>query len=214
MSITYPLSVASFVGKYRIAMITLDLQFQQQLSNQASGGIIGKDLGPAFWTAEIKTSMLNDSDFEEVLALLRALEGAQGTFLCTNSRRQYPKLDPTGSTLGTNTVTVSSASPTQIALQGLPVGYTISLADYLSLDFGSPTEHALFQSVETATANGSGITPLFEVRPAVPAAVALGNPVSLKLPTVQMCVQPGSIKRSDNFLFSSLSFTGMESMGA
>lgn len=214
MSITYPLSLVNFIQKYRIAMITLDLNFQQELSQQASGGIINKDIGPALWSADITTGNLNDNDVEDVLSLLRILQRAQGTFLCTNMRRRYPKLDPTGSIVGSSTVLINGVAGTSVSLKGLPASYTISLGDYFSVVYGSPSETLLFQAGETIVANGSGVTGSIEVSPAVPAAMAANNPVTIKQPVVQMTIAPGSIKRNDGLMWSTVSFKGMESTGA
>lgn len=214
MSVTYPIPLASFIQKYKIRTIELDLVHQSEMSNQASGGRYWKNLGPSYWVATITTSMIDDVNYEEVLALLRALQITDGTFLCTNMRRRFPKLDPAGSTLGASTVQINSVSSNQISLKGLPAAYALSLGDYLSVDYGSPTEHILFQMLEPVTANGSGVTGLFAVAPDVPAAMAVNNAVVLKNPVCQMCVIDNSIQRSDGFLFSSLVFKAVESRGA
>lgn len=214
MSVTYPIPLASFIQKYKIRTIELDLIHQGEFSNQASGGRYWKNLGPSYWAATITTAPLNDNDYEEVLALLRALQITDGTFLCTNMRRRFPKSDPAGSTLGASTVQINGVSSNQISLKGLPASYVLNIGDYLSVDYGSPTEHILFQMLESITANGSGVTGNFAVAPDVPAAMAANNAVSMKNPVCQMCVVDNSVQRQDSFLFSSLVFKAVESRGA
>lgn len=213
MALTYPLSLASFMQLYRIAMISLQLNVQQEMSQQASGGNISRDLGPQFWTADISTGNLNDNDVEDMLSLLRALEQTQGTFLCTNSRRRYPKADPTGSIVGTSTVQINSNTSVGLSLKGLPAAYVLNLGDYISVVYGSPSERILFQLEEGITANGSGVTGTFAVHPAVPPAMAANAACTLKQPTVQMTVVPGSIKQGDAMMWSTISFQARESTG-
>lgn len=214
MSVTYPIPLATFIQKYKIKTIELDLVHQSELSNQASGGRYFKNLGPSYWVATITTSMLDDNNYEEVLALLRALQVTDGTFLCTNMRRRFPKADPVGSIIGANSVQINSVASNQISLKNLTNAYVLNLGDYMSVDYGSPTEHILFQMLEGITANGSGVTGVFSVAPDVPAAMAANNPVVLKNPVCQMCVIDNSVQRNDGFLYSSLTFKAVESRGA
>lgn len=214
MALTYPLSLATFLQAYRIQTISLMLNVQQEMSSQASGGMISKDLGPAYWIADVSTGQLNDNDVEDVLSLLRALEQSQGTFLCTNMRRRFPKADPTGSIIGSASVLINSNTGVGLSLKGLTAGYVLSLGDYVSVVYGSPSERILFQLEEGITANGSGVTGTFGVHPAVPPAMAANCVCTLKQPTVQMTIVAGSIKQNDNIMWSSITFQARESTGA
>jgi tRNA pseudouridine(38-40) synthase len=78
-------------------------------------------------------------------------------------------------------------------LGGLPAGYTLRRGDMLHFDYGSgPTRRALHRIVEDATANGSGSTPFFEVRPYLKTGTATGAVVTLIKPAAKMMLEPGS----------------------
>jgi hypothetical protein len=66
--------------------------------------------------------------------------------------------------------------------------------------------------MEAATANGSGITPEFEIRPGLWPGVTAPNPnVTVKQPACVMAIMPGSVvSDAQTTGWGSISFSAME----
>jgi hypothetical protein len=65
--------------------------------------------------------------------------------------------------------------------------------------------------MEPATANGSGVTGEFEVRPHLWPAAAAADPVSVKQPACLMAIVPGSLSSdAQSSGWGSVSFSAME----
>jgi hypothetical protein len=102
-----------------------------------------------------------------------------------------------------------------IALSGLPAGYVITMGDYLHVDYGTPSRRALLQAAEGATANGSGATGEFEVRPQLRPGITAGLAVTLKKPAAKVKIVPGSLRiETVTTLLSQLRFTARQTLAA
>ena len=85
----------------------------------------------------------------------------------------------------------------------------MSNGDYLS--FASNGITMLHQLVEATTVDGSGNTPLFEVRPHLLPGFAVDTPVKLKRPSIPMIVEPGSVRsQTTSQLTGRISFRAMQ----
>lgn len=212
MAISYPISRATFESLFKAKTVTFSLNSQQQLSRQASGGKLAKDMAPAFWTAELISIPLKDTQIDDAEGFIETLYGGIGTFYMCNSRRQYPRADPTGATLGASTVQVSSISGNTIAFKGLPASYVLTRFDTFSVDFSSsPVKHGYFRLLESVTANGSGITTAVSVAPEVPTELAVNDTCLFKQPVALMSVVPGSVQKEElDVLFRQIKFTASE----
>lgn len=82
-------------------------------------------------------------------------------------------------------------SGAKLGLKELPAGFQLSAGDYLSLVVEG--RRVLHQVVEDATANGSGITGAFAVRPAPWIGTVADMAVTLKKPSCRMALLPQSI---------------------
>jgi hypothetical protein len=108
--------------------------------------------------------------------------------------RLYPIADPDGSVLGSATVTIFSinANNKQITLTGLPVGYTLSVGDFIQFPFGpGGVLNAYHRIVQTVVADGSGHAEI-ELRPHVYSGTTTGVTVTLKKPAARVKIIPGS----------------------
>jgi hypothetical protein len=209
MAITYPLTtVLSAVG---FADQVFQLTSRQEQSRLASGITRGKDFGPAIWVATYTTGNVANDDALAYEAMLNSLDGVIQTFEASDLRRQYPRLDPLGATYSDGVLHSVNANNKALSLSGLIAGQVVSVGDYLSFDY--TTGRALHQVMETVTANGSGVTAEFEVRPFIRTGWSLSATVKLKVPRGIFVMLPGSVSsKISNALYSVISFQAIQSL--
>jgi len=208
MSITYPIDLLPTFPGWTIGF---SLRYRQEQSTQASGRVIVKDMGSPLWTMRAMTKMLSPNALDKWRAELNKLENGLQTFKAYPMSRCYPQAYPRGSWptggafTGTGIVTAVNANRKAISIQAVPAGFVLTVGDYISIDGD------LHQVMEAATANGSGVTPQFEVRPHLWPAAAVADPVLVKQPACTMAIVPGSVT-SDAQLngWGSISFSAIE----
>jgi hypothetical protein len=182
---------------------------RQETSRQGSGRTIGKDFGSALWLAGYVTKPLPNDDASAFEAVLDSLDGVIQTFEAADLRRVMPRLYPTGTGANNGTLLSVNANNKSLALAGLAAGQVVSVGDYLSFTYGSA--RALHRAVEGVTANGSGTTAQFEVRPYIRPGFTLTNAVTLKTPSGIFCLVPGSVSsKPSGALHSIVSFQAMQ----
>lgn len=209
MSITFPLT--DILTAVAFADQTFQLTSRQELSRTAGGVTRGKDLGPALWLAGYTTVRLENDDVLAYEAKLNSLDGVIQTFEAADLRRRYPRAYPTGAGANNGVLASVNANNKALALSGLVAGQVVSVGDFLSFDYG--TSRALHQAVETVTANGSGVTAQFEVRPHIRAGYTLSGAVTLKLPSGIFILAPGSVSsKITDSVCSVISFQAMQSL--
>lgn len=189
MSISFPLTTL-FSG-----IDFTDQTFQpvprQELSRQANGRTIGKDFGSAAWMVSYTTAPLTTTDALTFESLLDTLDGVTNTFEAFDLRRPFPLAYPTGAFTDSGQLNSVNANNKALSLKLLPAGYLVSVGDYLSFTYG--TSRALHRVMEAVTANGSGLTTEFEVRPHIRPGWALSTAVALKAPRGLFVLVPGSV---------------------
>jgi hypothetical protein len=117
--------------------------------------------------------------------LIGLMDQPGATFLCHDRRQIGPASDPTGSGLGSRTVTIHSVASNlrELRLTGLPSGYVLSAGDMLGFQYGSsPVRYALHRIVVGGTASSSGLTPMLELVPNLRPGAVAGMTVSLIRP--------------------------------
>lgn len=197
MSITYPIDLLSdFPG-----WATLTLDHGDELSGQAGGQVRVKNVRAPLWRMKAETNRLKPSAFRQWKARMESLENGGKTFLGYDMSACYPILYPNGSWptggsfLGTTAAIHTVSSTRSIRVKQLPAGYVVSVGDFIAVNDGtSPAgSYGLHMAVETATADGSGITPEFEIRPPLRQWTEADHPVSVKRPSCLMMLVPGSL---------------------
>jgi hypothetical protein len=209
MSISFPLTTLFDVAQ--IADQSFQLQSRQELSRMASGITIAKDLGSALWSATFTTGQMSNDDALTLEAKLNSLDGSVQLFEAFDLRRTNPKAYPDGTGANNGTLLSVNANNKALALSGLAAGQVISAGDYLSFDYGS--SRALHQVVEAVTANGSGVTTQFEVRPHIRTGwtTSPSTTVKLKSPRGQFVLLPNSVSsRSSGALHTIVSFQAIQ----
>lgn len=207
MSLTFPLTTLFDIAQ--IGDQTFQLQSRQELSRMASGITIAKDLGSALWAATFTTAQMANDDALTLEAKLNALDGSIQLFEAYDLRRPYPKSVPSGSFTDSGLLNSVNANNKALSLKSLPASFVLTPGDYLAFDYGS--SRALHQIVEGVTANGSGLTTEFEVRPHIRSGYALNSAVKLKNPRGQFVMLPNSVaSKSSGALHTIISFQAVQ----
>jgi hypothetical protein len=212
MAISYPINLLPGFPGWTTGF---SLRWRQEQSTQASGRILVKDMGSPLWTLRAASKVLSPNNLDAWRAKLEALENGLQTFLGYSMTRCYPILYPNGSwpTGGAfNGLTANLASINAnrkaITVSSLPVGFTLSVGDYISITVG--TRKDLHQVMEAATAT-AGTTAEFEIRPHLWPDVTTTKAVAVKQPACQMAIVPGSISSDAQINgWGSIAFSAIE----
>lgn len=191
--LTYPLSYAQFLGALRVAEVTFRLSHPQEHTRLGDGTVISASLGASLWTGTIRLAQANHPRHAQMEALLALMDQPGATFLCHDPRYVGPTGDPTGTVLGSRTVTFHTVASTlrELRITGLPSGYVLSAGDMLAFQYGSsPIRYALHRIVVGGTASGIGLSPLLEVVPNLRPGVVAGLTVSLIRPACKARLLP------------------------
>ena len=194
-----------------------DPQFRQEQSRVAGGRTYIKDLGSPLWRMSARSKVLRPNLLDHWRARLQAMQNGVVTFVGYSLSRKYPIRYPRGtwptgeSFDGVSAVlhTVETDRKT-IRVGSLPAGFVLSIGDLIQIG-----DADLHRVMEQATADGSGLTGLFEVHPHIwPDVDEDGSPavsVSVYRPACVMAVVPGSISTSADLNgWGSVSFQAIE----
>ena len=189
-------------------------QWRQEFIRQAGGTPRVADLGPEVWTAKLGSSLMTDEEAAAAEAYVERGRGSLGTHYIWNPKAPCPRRDPAGTILGANVVTIFALGDDNksLRLAGLPVGYQITIGDYLAYDTGAaPVHRCLHRFVSSVTADGAGRTALTEVVPHIRAGAATGIVVALKQPAAEMMILPGTYQtQSVRRGFSAIALTAVQ----
>ncbi|NTT86926.1 hypothetical protein [Tabrizicola fusiformis] len=214
--LSFPLSIANFFGLLPISQISFDTPEQVVVNRTAGGEILDADVGPMLWTGTVALGRLTRSEAASPDVLLDVLRPAGRTFYAYDTRRPGPLLDTSGTILGAAVPLIASVpSARELSLSGLPVGYQLSRGDYLAFDYGSPARRALHRLVGSATANGSGVTPAFEITPMLRPGATVGATVTLVKAACRARLVPGQTSKgqSRSVITEGITFQFIQSLG-
>lgn len=191
---------------------TFELLFRQEQSRQANGRTIVKDMGSPLWQLSAQSKTMKPNELDYWRARLNALENGLMTFKGYKLSRTYPIAYPNGSWPtggsfdGVAAVHTVGGNNKSLRVDELPEGFALSVGDMISIGPGD-----LHQVMEAATADASGITGTFEVRPHFWDGVAVNDDVLVYRPYCLMAVVPGSIStQADLSGRGSVSFQAIE----
>ena len=192
MAISYPVDILQGWPGWTLSF---DLLYRQEQSRQANGVTRIKDFSNPLWRTSVTTKMLTRRQMDLWRATCDQLENGLQTFYGYSLSRCWPTLYPngtwptggsfTGLTANLASINVNNKS---ITLSALPVGFTLSVGDFIQIGTNS-----LHRVMESAVANGSGVTPAFEVRPQLWPGTITGTAVSVKRAHCLMTLVPGSL---------------------
>lgn len=204
MTVTYPrtdIDIGNWIQSVRFVP-----SVQQEISRSPSRVRV-KQIAPTLWTATVTTVSLPNDRAMSLQSKLISLNGAEQFFELSDPRRKRPIAS---SYTGTAVLGTLPASASSMVLTGLPSGFILSEGDYLSFTYGS-SRRAFHQVLEKVTANGSGVTPAFDVYPQRRTGTTAGATVSLSPAKALMYLVPGTlVSESDGPLTSKLSFEASE----
>lgn len=189
-----------------------ELMERQEISRSQGGTPYAKSLSEAIWTVSMQTVPMHNDDSLDFVAILRSLDGSIGTFTAHDLRRPYPREYPDGNFTDSGKLKTINENNKAVSLKGLPASFKVSRGDYFSFNFGSG-RRALHQAMESVTADGSGDTTEFEVRPHIRPGVALSPDVSVvfKKPSAIFVMEPGSLRPSRlNAIHEQYSFSAVQ----
>ena len=209
MTVTYPINLLPGFPGWTTGF---DLRWRQEQSTQASGRVLVKDMGAPLWTLRATTKPLKPNDLDYWRARLTSLENGLQQFWAYPMSRCFPQSYPNGSWPtggafnGSAVLSAINANRKAITLQALPAGFKITAGDYVSI------AGDLHQAMENATANGSGISGEFEVRPHIwPDVTAPAPGVLVKQPACLMAIVPGSVTSDASISgWGAITFQAME----
>lgn len=189
MAVTYPLD---FMPQFPGWSTKFEPMHRQEQSRTAGGETYVKDLGSPLWFGAWVSRTLRPNELDHWRARLDALENGLQTFRGYPLSRCYPIAYPKAAydALGVGAVSLGSIGSNRksATLTGLPAGYKLSIGDMIQVA-GS----GLHRVLEAVTANGSGVTPVFEVRPHFWPGASAPAAVTLVRPSCPMRIVPGSI---------------------
>lgn len=195
MVLTRPYPLATLADRLPITSVEWDIQRNDELSGVGSGQIWPAELADPLWMANVVLWSDRTPVIKQIAALIRALHGSQEAFWLYDPLSKYPAADPDGSILGTNSITISSRGTYTITLQGLPLGYKITLGDKMQIAYGSgPVRYAFLEASESVTEHTGDTKVQVETFPHPPAGIKAGDPVTLIRPACRCVIVPGSFK--------------------
>jgi hypothetical protein len=195
-----------------VGSVKFRLDYGQETSGLAGGSIQVADLRSPLWRMDADCSTLTLDQLLEIETLIDVLGGSRGSFLAWDPRRPFPKLDLTGALLGASAVKINSlpSDTRSLSLKGLPAGYVLSRGDLLAFDFGAGRRALHRVASVTAAADGSGVTPAFEVVPNIRSGAATNADVILKRPAAEMKLVPGSFAGDAEGMLGSLTLLAVQ----
>lgn len=192
MPLTYPLSVDWFAG-LPVAECSFWLPGARQISRTRGGEVIDTPLATRLWQGRMTLAPMRHAVAAAVEARLTLLERGGASFMAHPMPLYAPIADPSGTTLGAATPTISAfvSNGREIRVTGLPAGYVLTAGDYIAWPYGSnPTRYALHQIVTGAMADGAGQTPVMEIEPPARSTGSTGQAVTLVRPATKCILLP------------------------
>lgn len=183
MVMTFPLGPDDFLGQLLVEETTYHLGAELQHDETEDGEILTADRGPRLWQGEVKLGSLTRAEITAHQTLIDAMLYAGRGFWCHDRNRPFPILDPAGAALAGYSPVIDAlpAGNRSLRLSGLPPHYVLSRGDGLAWDYYNEgprrARHAVLDLL--VAADGSGVTPAFEVSPFIRQGAVAGAAVML-----------------------------------
>jgi hypothetical protein len=208
---TLPLSSINDI--LRIREVDWDINRNDEMSGGGDGRFWPAELADPLWTGRVTLAPGYHADLKRVAAKIRRLNGAQDAFFLCDPLSRYPFADPDGAILGASVVQIASIGldNRSLALKGLPAAYKLTTGDKGQVTFAT-SRNFFFEVSEDVMANGSGVTPQFDIFPHCPPGLAVNDLVILAKPACRVFIMPGTHNpgTASGFVTDGASFTVME----
>ena len=189
MALTFPYPLEFFADFLRVKASRVGLQRYDELSSGGDGRTWAAQMATPLWSADLKLADCPAAIAREVEVRVGGLDGSQRSFMFSDPAYRGPQ---SGVTTGLGAVTVNGirADRGAIALTGLPVGFVLSVGDYLSINYASGRVY-FGQFAEGGTAGSTGGLGQKEIRPYLPMGISVGATVELVRPAFKAFIIPG-----------------------
>lgn len=205
MTLNFPLDLPTFWDRLPIESGGLRLSESYDFSVSGRGEVTTEGDGNRLWAGQIRLAVTIPEEARDINVLLDIIRQEGAPFLAYDPHHLAPVNDPGGAVLGASVPVIASlpAGSRELSLSGLPAGYVLRRGDRLSFSYSAePVRFALHEIVdETVQADGSGVTPAFEVLPKVAFGAAVGAFVTLVKPFARFIVRPGTFNAGDRSRF-------------
>lgn len=192
--LTFPLGTGQFAAIIGKTTVKFWLANSMQWSGLASGKLIPADTAPKYWMAEIGIINMSNAEAMAVQAIIESMDGGLNDFYLYDPRCEYPQYDPTGSIIGSSTITNTDVANNGIVMDftGFPEDYELRPGDMFAFNFGPGNAYrALHRVVQGGTANGDGDINGVEFRPRLADPdLATGKTMDFKRPSARMKLLP------------------------
>lgn len=210
MPYTSPFAKSVLSDILKVRSVTWDIHRNDEMSGTGDASSWQTELADPMWRATVELSTHYAKVTKEAVAILRSLNGAASSFYLVDPSSPYPAADPTGSILGSSSVTIGTigSDRNSMSLSGLPGGYKLTAGDKGQILYSSSAKNYFFEVSESVTGGAS-----FQVFPRIPLAITTGASVILKEPACKMFIVPGSFSPGSvvpGFIMEGVSFTAME----
>jgi hypothetical protein len=188
------LPVADWFAALPVSSMTFDPVEHVVADMTAAGEWLTDDVAPMLWEGSVTLGRMLQAEADHAAVMMDLLRPAGRLFWCYDIRRPTPAADPGGVLLGAATPLIHAlpSGNRTLALSGLPPGYVLRRGDYLGFAYAG--RRALHRIAEAqVVANGSGITPAFELSTLILPGAAVGAPVTLIRPAIPVMREPGSV---------------------
>lgn len=191
MSISFPRSDVMDVTKLIIQSPGFYIFEMQEIARQRSGQIRARIFSDPIWKANFVTPTMTQDDCIDFEAVLRTLQRGLQPFEARDTRREYPRLYPTGVFNDTGQIAAFANNRTSVEIDNLDANFALKRGDKFSVTYGGVT--TLHEVSEDVTADGSGATGEFDIIPSIGPDVPLNSIVRFKKPPCHMVIEPGTI---------------------
>lgn len=212
MAIPDILPLNTFADILKIRSVKWHLQRFDEISGLAGGDVLASQLMQPKWTADVTLAPMTYAEAAQVQALVESLDGPMRSFYLYAPQLPGPQAD-TGQSLSGVTIGSIGSNNRSMTLAGLPEGFTVTVGDFLSFDYGTnPTRRAFHRIAETRTATALGNTSMFEVRPHFRPGREAGLAVTLRKPSAKVFIMPGTFDPgvSEGLFTTGMSFQVMQ----
>lgn len=217
MALSFPLSLQTVYDMLFIEDAVFTPARNDSTSGLGNNQPVHAELASPLWKADVSTMPLENDDSESLAALMEVLERPGNDFYLCNPRKLFPRADPDGTLLGSATPTLDSVNINnrQIAIAGLPGGYTLSRGDVFSFEYG-PTgqkRRAFHRFTETMVATSGGVISAIEVYPHIRTGAVGATPITLIKAAMRAKLVPGTYKPAGyGALHQRVSFTAIQKL--
>lgn len=190
MAITFPRAMPAEA----VASMSFEPSRVDFMNPEQSGAMRSLAAGNPLWKMSLTIGRDQEVSADAWRAFVDSLDGSGRQFYGSDLSRPLPlayiATGLPGGFSGTADDWSVNADRDVLTLEGLPVGFVISIRDYTEFRWGGGTKRTMVRAVEGAVADGDG-TATFTVRPPVPTVVSDGAGARLDNPTCVMRLVSG-----------------------